>query len=60
MPYIELMFVSHGKKNGGVPLYRRHPHACRRCACLAPHGGDTLEDDTAHERDTHTEAGKGE
>ena len=27
---------------------------------LAPHGGDSLEGDTAHERDAHTEASEGE
>lgn len=60
MPYIELMFVSRGKKNRGVPLYRRRPPCPWAMCLLAPHGSDALEDDTAHERDTHSEAGEGE
>ena len=57
MPYIELMFVSRGKKKGR-PLISETPLARER-RLLAPHGGDALEDDTAHERNTHTEADKG-
>lgn len=28
--------------------------------CLLAHGGDSLEDDAAHERDAHAEAGESE
>lgn len=36
----------------GTPLVRGR--------CRLAHGGDSLEDDAAHERDTHAEAGEGE
>lgn len=48
-----------GQEKRGIPLLSGMPLARGRCL-LAPHGGDSLEDDAAHERDAHAKASKGE
>lgn len=56
-PYVELLFASRGKKKG-LPLFWGRPLPIGEC--LLAHGGDSLEDDAAHERDAHAEAGESE
>ena len=56
-PYIELLFGIRDKKMGH-PLVLGMPHTRGRYRLA--HGGDSLEDNAAHERDAHAEAGEGE
>ena len=53
------MFARHARKMGASPYIGDAPMPVGGCL-LAPHSSDALEDDTAHERDAHAKASKGE
>lgn len=58
MPLYRTVVRITGQEKKGRPLFWGRPFPVGEC--LLAHGGDSLEDDAAHERDTHAEAGESE